>query len=116
MKYIKYVFLLLFMITTMQTVSATDVTDCGTLSIDGGTYNLQNNVSNAGTCFVIGANNLTLDGQGLWINYSQSVTGYAINNSGGYDNITIKNLNIIQGNLSVSALKNPSTLLFLSMV
>jgi len=102
MKYTKYISLILFMITTLQIVSAIDVTNCGTLDIDGGNYNLQNNVSSAGTCFEIGANNLILDGQGLWINYSQSVTGYAINNSDGYDNITIKNLNIIQGNSSLS--------------
>jgi len=37
------------------------------------------------------------------VNYSQSITGYAINNSynnNGYDNVTIKNLNIVQGSTS----------------
>ena len=58
---------------------------------------MQNNVSSLDTCFTIEANNITLNCNGYTINYSTSSLGYAINNSGGYDNITIKNCNIVQG-------------------
>ena len=80
---------------TVNNTSPIPVTACGTLNIDGETYNLIQNVSSAGTCFVIGAHNLTLDGQGYTVKYSQSSVGYGINNLAGYDNITIKNLNIV---------------------
>ncbi len=77
---------------------------CQDLTIENGSYVLVQNVSSSGTCFTIKANGIVLDGQGYSINYSRSVTGYAINNSdnnNGYDNVTIKNLNIVQGNASV---------------
>ena len=48
----------------------------------------------AGTCFTIGANNIVLDCNGYEINYSISTLGYAVNNSDGYDNTTIKNCKI----------------------
>ncbi|MEM7819075.1 MAG: sialidase family protein [Candidatus Aenigmatarchaeota archaeon] len=75
---------------------------CSVLDQSGATYRLTANVNSAGTCFEIKADSITLDCQGYTINYSQSSTGYAINNSGGYDNITIKNCNIVQGNSTVS--------------
>ncbi len=78
------------------------VSSCQDLTIENASYVLVQNVSSSGTCFTIKADNVTLDGTGYWINYSQSQTGYGINNSIGYANITIKNLNIIQGNASVS--------------
>ena len=74
---------------------------CGTLS-SSGTYTLTANVSSTGTCFTISSDDIILDGAGYTINYSKISTGYGIYNSGGYDNITIKNLNIVQDNLSVS--------------
>ncbi|VVB61710.1 Uncharacterised protein [uncultured archaeon] len=70
--------------------------------ITNGSYVLMQNVSSAGTCFTIKANNITLDGAGYWINYSQGPTaGYAVNIT-GYNYTTIKNLTIAQGNGSVS--------------
>ena len=75
--------------------SAIDVTECGTLNTTDGIYNLIQNVSSLGTCFVIEAHNITIDGHGYTINYSQTVDiyGFGINNQ-GYDNITIINLSI----------------------
>ncbi|MFH1431619.1 MAG: LamG-like jellyroll fold domain-containing protein [archaeon] len=77
---------------------------CQDLTIENGVYILTGNVSSAGTCFTIKADNITLDGGGYWITYSQSeyTTGYAINNSDGYDNITIKNSNIVQDSTSLN--------------
>ncbi|HLD89405.1 MAG TPA: right-handed parallel beta-helix repeat-containing protein [Patescibacteria group bacterium] len=48
------------------------------------------------TGFVIGAPNIILDGNGFTLNYSSTATAYAINNTAGYDNVTIQNFNIYQ--------------------
>jgi hypothetical protein len=66
---------------------------CGDVRSD---ITLTNNVSSTGTCFTIVANDVVLDCDGSWINYSTSDAGYGILNS-GYDNVTIKNCNIIEG-------------------
>ncbi len=79
--------------------------ECSNLSA-AGTYTLTKNISSTGTCLTIGSNNITIDGAGYWINYSQTSAGYGINNSGGYDNITIKNLNIVQDNATASGSTN----------
>ncbi|MCK5063136.1 MAG: right-handed parallel beta-helix repeat-containing protein, partial [Candidatus Aenigmarchaeota archaeon] len=68
---------------------------CMTLSTPDTVYTMTSNVSSDATCFTIEADNITLDCDGYMINYSQSSAGHAINNSDGYDNITIKNCNII---------------------
>ena len=77
--------------------SAYEIGSCQNLTIENGNYLLNQSVSSEGTCFTISADNIVLDGQGYTINYSNSTTGYGIDNSAGYDNITIKNLNIVQG-------------------
>ncbi|MCK5063426.1 MAG: hypothetical protein KAR23_05860, partial [Candidatus Aenigmarchaeota archaeon] len=83
-------------------LTLTGIHTCGTLSAADTTYILLGNVSSDGTCFTITANNITIDGNGHTINYSKVSTGYAIDNTGGYDNITVKNINIVQGDLSVT--------------
>ena len=67
---------------------STDVTGCQTLS-SSGSYILTTNITSNGTCIIIGANDILLDGNGTII--TGNTTGYGINNTGGYDNITIKN-------------------------
>ena len=86
--------------TTISATAINPISSCGTLS-SAGTYTLTQNVNSAGTCFTIGADNITLDGAGYTINYSQSEVGHGIDNDGGYDNITIQNLNIVQTNDTV---------------
>ena len=73
------------------------LSSCGTLSTANEVYVLNQNVNSAGTCFTIIANNVTLDCNGYTISYSQSSTGYGIDNSGGYNSVNVKNCNIIQG-------------------
>ncbi|MCX8193907.1 MAG: right-handed parallel beta-helix repeat-containing protein, partial [Candidatus Pacearchaeota archaeon] len=80
---------------------------------DNGTYNyscgetvyesciMNCNLDSNGTCFTVGANDIIIDGNGYTINYSNSEEGYGIDNSGGFDNITIKNCTIIQGNQNI---------------
>ncbi len=82
------------------TVSA--ISACQDITVGNVNYILIQNVNSSGTCFNILADNVTIDGVGYTINYSQSETGYAVNNSLGYNRTTIKNLNIVQGNSSVS--------------
>ncbi|MCX8194272.1 MAG: DUF2341 domain-containing protein, partial [Candidatus Pacearchaeota archaeon] len=62
---------------------------------------LNKNYSCPGTVFVINASNIVLDCNGYTISYSNSEEGYGIDNSGGFDNITIKNCTIIQGNQNI---------------
>lgn len=98
----KLLLLILVSLFTINIASAiTNITNCGSVSIDGEYYTLINNISSAGSCLTVLANNVTIDGNWYWINYSQSLTGYAIDNSGGYDNITVKNLNIVQGSSTI---------------
>ena len=78
---------------------ASDLSSCQNLSIENATYYLLNNVSSAGTCMNVTANNVTLDCQGFMINYSLSVLGYAVNST-GYNYTNIKNCNIYLGNSS----------------
>jgi hypothetical protein len=73
---------------------------CGTLSTANKYYALDRNINATTTCLTIGANNITINCQGYRINYSQTGTGYGIDDSGGYDNITIANCTLVQGNAS----------------
>src|SRR3989344_6478349 len=63
-------------------------------SLVNGEYLLTQNVSAAEICFTILNNSITLDCQGFTINYSQTSRGRGIVNSGGFDNIIIKNCQI----------------------
>ncbi len=63
-------------------------------------YTLQNNVSSNETCFTITAQNVTLDCNGNWINYSTSGTGYTHGIYATQNSTTIKNCNVIDGNWS----------------
>ena len=74
------IFLLLFSFTA-------SADSCGNLS---SSITLTHDMTSAGTCFVIKADNITIDCSGYWINYSQSEKGYGIH-SDGYDNVNIKN-------------------------
>jgi len=54
----------------------------------------QNISSNSGTCVIIGANNVVLDCQGYGINGNltmHSDTAFGIDNTGGYENVTVEN-------------------------
>lgn len=81
-----------FSLTANMANAQTSVTTCGTLSTPGETYLLANSIPNvSGTCFTIAANNVTLDGAGRSITGSGTGSGVLIQ---GYNNITVKNLNI----------------------
>lgn len=69
------------------------VTECSNI-ISRGVYNLSQNLSSAGTCLNITAQNVTLDCNGFTINYSSSSAGYGIYTN--LNNVTIKNCIIQQ--------------------
>jgi parallel beta-helix repeat protein len=71
-------------------LTPTTITCPATLSSPG-TYNLTQNISSAGSCIIINASDVSLDCQGYMINGIDASSSYGIDNSGGYDNVTIKN-------------------------
>ncbi|MGY4884634.1 MAG: right-handed parallel beta-helix repeat-containing protein [Nanobdellota archaeon] len=74
---------------------------CGTLNVAGQSYTLTENVSSQETCFTIGADNITLDCNGYWINYSIDGINYRYGvHASSRFNATVKNCNIINGNLT----------------
>jgi hypothetical protein len=84
----------------IQQTEATS-TSCGYVTTD---LTLAADVTNESTCFTINASNITLDCAGYLINYSTAGTlGYGVNNTGGYDNVTVKNCNLHQENASAAA-------------
>ncbi|KYK26673.1 hypothetical protein AYK26_07240 [Euryarchaeota archaeon SM23-78] len=60
------------------TLSRDYVDSCRNLTIANSVYYMNQNISSAGTCMVIKANNITLDCQHYTINYSQSTQGYGV--------------------------------------
>lgn len=75
------------------------VSTCRNLNQAGAYYILTANISSSGTCLTIRAQNITLEGQGYNINYTMTGSGYGIVNTGGYSNITIRNLSLNQNNV-----------------
>ena len=69
---------------------------CGVLTAS---KSLTSNVTSDANCFNISAHNIILDCQGYGINYSKASVGYGINNSQGYDNLTVKNCIIEEGSV-----------------
>ncbi|MBI4896544.1 MAG: right-handed parallel beta-helix repeat-containing protein, partial [Candidatus Aenigmarchaeota archaeon] len=85
-----FVFVILF----LPPVNASLFSLCGTATSSITlTNNIPNNpssnISASGVCFTVGADNIVIDGNGFSI-YGNG-TGIGIDNSGGYDNIIIKN-------------------------
>ena len=83
---------------TRETPPAEANLSCGDpLNETNKVYYLNNSVNSSGTCFVINANNVTLDCQGHWISYSQHFEGDGIMINGTNFN-TVRNCNIIDPN------------------
>jgi parallel beta-helix repeat protein len=85
---------------TLEIIVPDMINECQTISVPG-LYQLSNNISSNGTCITIGADDVILDCRGHTITYSTS----GLNNtygvySVGYDNTTVKNCIINDGNWS----------------
>ena len=66
--------------------------DCGSLgpfNAPDTVYTLSFGMASRGTCFTIGADNITIDCNGYSITGDGS--GYGVNNSAGYDRVTVRN-------------------------
>lgn len=88
---------------SINVIISTSISSCGKLNLTGVTYVLTTDISSSGTCFTIGAKDITLDGQGHYVNYSSSAKGYGIVDTGGYSNITIRNMKLVQKSTSTSS-------------
>jgi hypothetical protein len=67
------------------------ISSCGNIT-SSGTYNLTTNLTNvSGTCFTIGANNVTINGNGYTISAAGGNTSYAIT-AGSYSNLTLEDI------------------------
>lgn len=71
------------------------------MSSAGETYVLTENISTSAGALVVGANNVTLDGQNHSITFANSKTGNGISVSGGKRDTIIKNVKLFQTNTSV---------------
>jgi len=82
--------------------AATTISACGNIS-NKGSYQLDQSVNSTTTCINIMASNISFDCQGFTINYSRGgILGYGVNVS-SYNNITIQNCKIVEGNITTSS-------------
>jgi PGF-pre-PGF domain-containing protein len=100
----KNIILVLFIFVVLSASAlAANVTTCGTVSVD--TNLTADIVNNSGTCFVIGANNVTLNCGGYTIDGDDSASSYGIDVS-GKDNVTVENCTITDFNQGMKLLSN----------
>jgi hypothetical protein len=75
----------------------TQVTECGNLTITNTNYYIQNDLISDGTCIYVKANNITLEGNGYNIDFSQGDNGVTLTsgiNVAGVNDTLIRNLTI----------------------
>ncbi len=65
------------------------------------TYTLPDNLTCTGHGLVVGANNITIDGDNHTIDGDDGSVDYGINNSGGYDNVSVLDLVISDFNKGI---------------
>lgn len=80
--------------------SSLSLDNCGTLSSPNSIYTLSQNVSSTGTCFIVAADNITLDCQNHLATYSTLTSGYGIVNN-GYDSLNLKNCEFNMSNYTL---------------
>ncbi|MDP3918444.1 MAG: right-handed parallel beta-helix repeat-containing protein [Nanoarchaeota archaeon] len=88
------------------------ISACQTLS-SAGIYTLTQNITSNGTCFIIGANNIILNGGGYTI--IGNISGYGITLDNTRSNITIQNFGSIS-NFSIGFFSNLTSYLFNSTI
>jgi|GEM_PF-6990075 len=67
------------------------LTECSTLSVQGETYLVVNDITTSGNCLIIGADDITLDGQGHTLAGNGTGSGVYLN---GRTGVTVKDLNV----------------------
>ncbi|MCX6706817.1 MAG: hypothetical protein NT001_01605, partial [Candidatus Woesearchaeota archaeon] len=75
-----------------------NISACGILNSANTEYYLTNNITSAGTCLNVTANNVTIDGNGYWITYGTAGTDYTYGIVVDNFNFTVvKNARITEG-------------------
>ena len=78
--------------TYSQILSGNSISSCGTISTSG-TYTLTQNITDvSGTCFVVSANNVTMNGGGFGVTATNGNTSNAVT-SGSYTGLTLQDIN-----------------------
>ena len=89
-----------FSILVSAAVAGTPISSCQTLGNTGTTYTLESDVSAAGTCFTVSADDITLDLNGHTVTYnsaSQSTATNAILVTGNNNNFAVYNGRLTEG-------------------
>jgi hypothetical protein len=89
-------------------LSGQNITDCAGINVANTTYYLQNDVSSLGNCFIVSAENTTLDCQGYSITGSGAGTAIDASSATNGYNLTIQNCTIRNFNLDVNASASPN--------
>lgn len=90
---------IIFTTTSFSTYIANG-SSCGYVNED---LTLTENINSSGTCLTINASNIVIDGAGYNLTYG--INGSALNGitSNGFNNVTLKNIGVVDGNGSASA-------------
>lgn len=99
---IMLVSLILLLASAIETPASadTDISACGQLTTDGETYNLIQDISaNMGnshfnSCLVIKSNNITLNGNGHWVNVTNKGSSILLNKSDSINGIKLKDIKV----------------------
>ncbi len=83
-------------------------TACGYVNDD---VTLTSNINTSVSCFVVNASNIIIDGAGFMVNGTLSSSAHGVNVT-GFNNITIKNLNIQQFSISYFIARSQNSTIF----
>ena len=90
-----------FAILVSAAVAGTPISSCQTLGNTGTTYTLESDVSAAGTCFTVSANNVTLDLNGHTVTYNTAAQSSAVHaiavTNGNSQGFTVYNGSLTEG-------------------
>lgn len=82
-----------------------DISECGVMSIEGAVYNLIKDVSSSGTCFIVTANNVQINGNGHKVTFDTSniQDAYGIYFPAGDQGSVIRNISILSSATATNA-------------
>ena len=93
-------FLIIIYLSSIASASINETNTCKELNVDNEYYLLTRDVESSGTCFNIAANNITLDGAGHYVNFSNLTNGAGVYIY-GHNNVTVKDIIVFQLNKSI---------------
>ncbi len=93
---------------TSNSVAIAAETTCGYVN---GDITLINNINASASCFVVNASNIVIDGAGFMVNGTSSSSAHGVNVT-GFNNVTIKNLNIHQFSINYFMARSQNSTIF----